>query len=769
MTRKEQMFILSLDTARAFDSISHKFIKKLLRHIQLPEWTVLLVDGLLHHVTVRAMIAGDEATPIKITRGVKQGCPFSPLLFIICFDVLLWHLEKKKGLSAYGYADDLALASQRVWRLEEALDTIRAFSKASGLGLNAKKTVIVGTRKLRTRERLGLDIKGLGQIKQAPSCTYLGVVIGPGVRTEKVFAAAMKKFNKRLESYRPLMRVSSMHTRIVIANVFLLPLLYYLAQFYIAHYGLVVVPARQALHQAIVSFHGTSIAYAHLLLPRSKGGPFTPLKDFWCTNLAMLAANTELEANEGLPIPAMGVKGHEHWALTQAKGDAMTKCMVPSGHAAHAGFTYMNYFCDRGAGHCINLEGLPGRKKGAARRRFIYQHMADRAYEYGRGNPAAKTSLHTKLGRFTQEPRRAANFVANAKAAAPDVTPAVWNTQVRLIHNALPFERRRRGAEMHIADRMREIEEGTAAEVGEHDACYFCGDGPDSAEHVYGECRVVRTARKSWGEKLGCNWTNTMDSAMMTFRPVANKAYASGIVCFNWAVWSERSEYLPTLGWVPKMDSEVNRIILRAGCRMPVEGGTSGGKAAAAVEKFARNPPASALVIFTDGSALDNPGPCGGGLVTRLPGETEYAETVIPLGQGDNNKGEMGGLKGAACAVEDALEQGRIKEGSEVFVFSDSALCIGHVDRGWRFPKWKKLAHAVTKKIRKLRKKVKLTLHWVRGHAGIPGNEMADKAAGKASKIAKEEKEERVAQSGKLPGRESKAAKEDKARRRYSG
>ena len=81
--------------------------------------------------------------------------------------------------------------------------------------------------------------------------------------------------------------------------------------------------------------------------------------------------------------------------------------------------------------------------------------MADRAYEYGRGNPAAKTSLHFKLGRFTQKPRRAANFVANAKAAAPDVTPAVWNTQLRLIHNALPFERRRSGADMQIADRMR--------------------------------------------------------------------------------------------------------------------------------------------------------------------------------------------------------------------------------------------------------------------------------------------------------------------------
>ena len=38
-------------------------------------------------------------------------------------------------------------------------------------------------------------------------------------------------------------------------------------------------------------------------------------------------------------------------------------------------------------------------------------------------------------------------------------------------------------------------------------------------------------------------------------------------------------------------------------------------------------------------------------MVARLPKETEYVETVIPLGQGDNKTGEMGGLNGAACVV----------------------------------------------------------------------------------------------------------------------
>ena len=133
LSKKKQMYLLSLDTARAFDSISHQFIHRLLPFIGMPAWVCNMVKGLLHQVTVIAAMVGPDATPIPIRRGVKQGCPFSPLLFILCFDVLLWRLARIGALDSYAYADDLALTTHCARRLLKALAIITSLaSRASG-------------------------------------------------------------------------------------------------------------------------------------------------------------------------------------------------------------------------------------------------------------------------------------------------------------------------------------------------------------------------------------------------------------------------------------------------------------------------------------------------------------------------------------------------------------------------------------------------------------------------------------------------------------
>jgi ribonuclease HI len=266
--------------------------------------------------------------------------------------------------------------------------------------------------------------------------------------------------------------------------------------------------------------------------------------------------------------------------------------------------------------------------------------------------------------------------------------------------------------------------------------CYFCGEGEDSTPHVYGLCEVVRAARARVGAQVGCSLGDTMDVTLLAFPVVDNPAVAQAIVCFNWAVWTERSQYLPTLGYTPSAAHVVGRICQRASRRIPADKHTGRRGGEQAVAAFARAPPVDASVGFSDGSAKPNPGPCGAGMVVRAMGSASYIERSVPMGHGDNNKGEMGGIKGILRWAIDSIEAGHIPKGSTLLIFSDSALCIGFLVAGWSFTSWQALGHETRALLRELRRHIKVTFYWIRGHAGIPGNEAADKKAGEASRAA---------------------------------
>lgn len=99
---------LFMDTEKAFDSINHDFIHVALERAGLPDWVRHLIAGLLHQCRVKPAFFGAEEIWIPVLRGVKQGCPMSPLLFVICYDVLLQRIDDIDGVTPFACADDLA-------------------------------------------------------------------------------------------------------------------------------------------------------------------------------------------------------------------------------------------------------------------------------------------------------------------------------------------------------------------------------------------------------------------------------------------------------------------------------------------------------------------------------------------------------------------------------------------------------------------------------------------------------------------------------------
>ena len=88
--------------------------------------------------------------PFPLSRGVRQGCPLSPLLFILGAEILANKIRQDKniqGIKIYNhefkisqFADDTSLLCEDLNSVENAIALLNVFGQVSGLKLNQSKT-----------------------------------------------------------------------------------------------------------------------------------------------------------------------------------------------------------------------------------------------------------------------------------------------------------------------------------------------------------------------------------------------------------------------------------------------------------------------------------------------------------------------------------------------------------------------------------------------------------------------------------------------------
>jgi ribonuclease HI len=569
-----------------------------------------------------------------------------------------------------------------------------------------------------------------GRIGFVDEAKYLGILLGRSTTTVDIFRGSFDKFLQRVGSYKHYLKSVSLNKRILVANIFLLPLFYYLAQYYVMPYTEVVSPAKEILRKIIIPFNGGGFGYGYLVAPKSNFGVHSPLRDLWAHNIALLSskAGNVIVENNGNETPQMGSNSVVTKGARGGKRDRWDS-MVIDQHRAYAAFSYMEDYCprnDNGTIDTTHLKGIEGKDRPK-----LYKDLAESGYWQNRMDPSRPTSVPTKVMGWTKDQTLAKTSVSlltkQRKIIGKFFSSYCWNLQFKLFMNCWATDTTRNNRGMTVEKRS-----------DDHSGypCYFCGEGPDSLQHLLQECTVVKIASRTFLDTLKVQKDYTISNVLLLFE--TNDVIESiALMNFNCAIWIQR-EFYKTQDGLPEQAAAIQRLIYYATNSMPLVGGK--GEASAAIcptHQLAIDPPANATVVYTDGSAMSDPRHAGAGLWIRGPvadGVPSFDISIsVPLGLGDNNLGEMWGIYVAFKCLKRLKKRG-IDVGDANIIFSDSMGCIAYHTHTWPTPTELNISRASRRIYHKFFLKQHGRMYWVKGHANVDGNERADVRAKKGAR-----------------------------------
>jgi Reverse transcriptase (RNA-dependent DNA polymerase) len=192
-TRVDPLFVVLVDLAKAFDSVSHQAIKAACRHFRIPRIMGRFLSYIYDNAETCLQGPGFNTPGIHPLKGVRQGDPLSPLLFIMVIDIILRRLPSETGtehftsrLNALAYADDLVLLTSTKRGMEQTILSLLASLEEVSMRINTGKCLAFCLDRGRGEEAVkvtdpqisigGTRVRSIGVSEHF---TYMGVVFSP--------------------------------------------------------------------------------------------------------------------------------------------------------------------------------------------------------------------------------------------------------------------------------------------------------------------------------------------------------------------------------------------------------------------------------------------------------------------------------------------------------------------------------------------------------------------------------------------------------------
>ncbi|KAJ0582905.1 putative RNA-directed DNA polymerase [Helianthus annuus] len=213
---KKKIFILKIDFEKAYDNLNWNFVLDILSQMGFSEKWCSWIKGVLSSARASVLVNGSPTFEFECQKGMRQGDPISPFLFVIVMEALSCMLNKAsdlgilKGVSLPNdgpsvshlfYADDAIIMGE--WSRENVINVVRilrCFHVCSGLRINLGKSSLFG---------VGPQPVEVAEMAEVVGCSaesfpfkFLGLTVGANMNRVSNWRPVFDIFEKRLSLWK---------------------------------------------------------------------------------------------------------------------------------------------------------------------------------------------------------------------------------------------------------------------------------------------------------------------------------------------------------------------------------------------------------------------------------------------------------------------------------------------------------------------------------------------------------------------------------------
>ncbi|KAF7835780.1 ribonuclease H [Senna tora] len=206
-----------LDIHKAYDKLSWDFLHAVMIRMAFPHKIIQVIMQCVTTVSYSLMLNGQQAGNFQPQRGIRQGDPLSPYLFLLCSNILSCMLHKEElmnklqgiqfgrrgpRISHLMYADDTILFfkadPQNCSSVKKTLDT---YARLAGQVLNKDKSIVIFSPNT-PRQFKRIMSATLGAKTSNKLGKYLGVNVDNKVNSVELYKELVEKLESKLAGWK---------------------------------------------------------------------------------------------------------------------------------------------------------------------------------------------------------------------------------------------------------------------------------------------------------------------------------------------------------------------------------------------------------------------------------------------------------------------------------------------------------------------------------------------------------------------------------------